>query len=523
MPGQDGGDSQAMRFESILFATTSGDESGDALAAPECLTDLGLDQFIERLSRGREGYRLAALFHQPLACAGLIAYRQAVMQDIATAGVHEALDRFTRTMRQRQRELAQAAAMNDRLQAQRWQLEAAASYRRAVNELRAALDGVSLASAGLMAFRDYLNAYACSEDFLAFCQSLDRVTAALDAVHYTVLIEDDAVEVRAFAGEADYLAEIEAAFAGLGPASQSPAEPADRKDTLGLNVIEAGILDRVAALFPEAFDQLAAFCRDEATHLDPTLARFEREVGFYLAYRELMTRLEADGVAFCYPELVTDKGAIRAEGVGDIALAAGLAGSGEAIVTNDFAYEGRERVLVVTGPNQGGKTTFARSVGQLHYLAALGLPVPAREARLLHVDAVLTHFDREEAISEQQGRLEADLWRTRAILDRAGPHTLVILNELFQSTQAGDAAALTRRLLTRLVERDALTVCVTFAAEAAAGEPAWVTMVSTRDPDDPQQPAYGVVRRQPDGRAHAETLAARHGLTPRALARRLAP
>ncbi len=510
-----------MRFDSILFGAGGGDQTAEPPPAPDCLVDLGLDQLVERLNRGREGYRLADFFHQPLAEPRLIAYRQAVMRDLADDGVHEALDRFTRTMRQRQREFAQAASMSHRLQAQRWQLEAAASYRRAVNELADALHSAPLASEGLTSFRHYLGAYVESEAFAAFCRALDAVTEALDAVHYTVAIEDDAVEVQAFAGEADYLAEIESTFAGLREAGAVPAEQADHQDTLGVSVLEARILDYVAALFPDAFDRLAMFCRDDASYQDPTLVRFEREVAFYLAYRELMTALEADGVAFCYPELVTAKGNIRARGVADIALAAKLAGGSQAVVTNDFAYEGGERALVVTGPNQGGKTTFARSVGQLHYLAALGLPVPACEARLLHVDAVLTHFDREEAINEQQGRLEADLWRARAILNRVGPHTLVILNELFQSTQASDAVALTRRILTRLRDGDALAVCVTFVPEAVAGDPASVTMVSTRDPADPEQPAYGVVRRRPGASAHAETLAARHGLTPQRLARRL--
>jgi DNA mismatch repair protein MutS len=257
--------------------------------------------------------------------------------------------------------------------------------------------------------------------------------------------------------------------------------------------------------------------------VDAVIARCDRELQFYLAYLDYIAPLKAAGLSFAYPLVSTGAKEESASDAFDIALAAKLVRAGGSVVTNGFALRGDERVLVVSGPNNGGKTTFARMFGQLHHLAALGLPVPGTAARLFLADRLFTHFEREEDLTRLRSKFEDELVRIRDLLACATGESVVILNETFGSTAVHDAVLVGTRVMHRLLELGVIGVFVTFVDELAALSPSTVSMMSTVDPDDPAIRTFRIVRKPADGRAYAAALAAKYGLTRSQLRARIVP
>lgn len=532
-------------------ATTAAADAMTAAAStePACFGDLHLDQVVATITLGREAYELTPYFHAPLSDPDDVAYRHEVFFDLADEARRAVIAGFGRDMRLVREQRTRAAALNDPRQGWRVYLDAALTYCAAVSRLARGLAEHPPRSRGLRALARYVDQYTSEAAFSSLQTEATRIEGALDAVRYQLTVEQDRVVVRRATDAPDDGAAIARAFArfggddasvddaSVGAASVGAASGERfsgrrgsqhhrqhrpvRRDDPAMNQIESAVLERVARLHPAAFSALEAFADRFRSYLEPVLATFDREVQFYLATLDYVARFERAGLPFCYPSVSAEDKAVRARDAYDAALAHGLLAGGGSVVCNDFELRAQERIFVVTGANQGGKTTFARTFGQLHYLAALGCPVPAREAALFLFDQVHTHFEQEEDVRTLRGKFQDELMRMHALLEHTTDRSVVILNEALTATTSHDAALVGRQVLSRLLENDVLGVWVTFIDELAALDPAVVSLVCGVDPDDPARRTFELRRRPADGRAHAIAIARAHRLTYAELRRRL--
>ena len=498
--------------QSILFASPNAMVGLESPSEPSCFTDLLLNQIVATITKGRDEYDLLPFFYTRLESVDAIDFRHEVWRDLEDVALTQHLRSFTEEMHQVRQRLTWAAKSSFIQQRRGWLLDAAGHYCSAVENLSVQLVDTTIDSRALLGFRDFIVDYSQSRPFELLAREVKSLKGRLSELRYCINVKGSRIRVLKYEGEEDYSAEIEDVFKRFqqGEVKDYRLRYSDWPD---MNHVESSIADRVARLFPDIFTALGTFCEEHSAFLDPAIASFDRELQFYLSYLDFMEPLKANGLAFCLPQVQNRSKEVSANETFDLALAVKLVSLSAPIVLNDFHLDGLERIIVVSGPNQGGKTTFARTFGQLHYLASLGCPVAGSHAQLILFDELFTHFGQEEDSSYQSGKLEDDLIRIRDVLRRATKDSIIIMNEIFSSTTVRDALVLGTKVIDRVVELDSLCVMVTFVDELTSLGPSIVSMASTINPENPVERTFKIVRRPADGLAYAIALAEKYGLT----------
>ncbi|HTS72964.1 MAG TPA: hypothetical protein VMG74_04570 [Gaiellaceae bacterium] len=213
-------------------------------------------------------------------------------------------------------------------------------------------------------------------------------------------------------------------------------------------------------------NSVANAAAQSADHVKSFFAMLRLELAFYLACLNLRDRLSGKGEPTCLPEpLPSDTCAFSGRGIIDICLSLHL---DRTAVGNDVDAEGRS-LVVITGANQGGKSTFLRSVGLAQLMLQAGMFVGAHSLRANVCSGIYTHYKREEDETMEGGKLDEELARMSAISDQITRHSLLLCNESFASTNEREGSEIARQVVRAMLAREIKVFFVTHMYDLAHG------------------------------------------------------
>jgi hypothetical protein len=213
-------------------------------------------------------------------------------------------------------------------------------------------------------------------------------------------------------------------------------------------------------------NQVANALAQSTDHILSFFAMLRAELGFYVGCLNLHERLADKGEPTCFPEPVAPgPRALAAQGLYDVCLALHTQAG---VVGNELDADDRSLVMI-TGANQGGKSTVLRSVGVAQLMMQCGMFVGARSLRASVVDGVFTHFKREEDATMESGRLDEELSRMSEIVDAIAPNSLLLCNESFAATNEREGSEIARQVVRALLDSGVVVFFVTHLFDLADG------------------------------------------------------
>jgi DNA mismatch repair ATPase MutS len=201
-------------------------------------------------------------------------------------------------------------------------------------------------------------------------------------------------------------------------------------------------------------------------HILSFFSLLRAELGFYIGCLNLYEQLAEKGEPTCFPVPVAanEDAAFAASGLYDACLAFHL---GSRVVGNDVDADGKHLVMI-TGANEGGKSTLLRSVGLAQLMMQAGMFVPAESFCATVCSGVFTHFKRGEDAGMTSGKLDEELSRMSEIADSIKPTGLLLCNESFASTNEREGSEIARQVIRAMIDANVKVVFVTHLFDLAS-------------------------------------------------------
>ena len=214
----------------------------------------------------------------------------------------------------------------------------------------------------------------------------------------------------------------------------------------------------------KGINQIADAVARSADHVQGFFSMLRLELAFYLGCLNLRARLDQKGEPTCYPQPVPESElSLAAEGIYDVCLTLHL---DDTVIGNDVDAD-RKSLVMLTGANQGGKSTLLRALGLAQLMMQSGMFVGARSFRAGVCAGLYTHYKREEDTAMEGGKLAEELRRMSEIVDRITPHSVLLCNESFASTNEREGSELARQVIRGMLDKQIKVLFVTHMYDLA--------------------------------------------------------
>lgn len=488
---------------------------------PVFFEDLNLNQIIQVIFDTKKEYDLREYYYRFPGEESILLYRQEILKDMGREPIFQMFDKFSKKIQIVEDYLSHWNRTKMMLQKQKWQYDALLAYYEAVEGLYEGLVKESLQSEGLKRLKEELEILRSKEEYLGFREQLLTLKEEFDSMRVLITIHNDKLRIVTGSEEKNYCDRFQTLFPNTyqdHDGSEYIESPFSHENYLSR--FEQFGLELYENHSKEIFQKLTTFAEQFASMIESWVMEIAKEVQFYLSFLLFERQYETEGHSFTFPTIVSDASFQIQDGY-DLALWIKNSYQHIEVVPNDLDYLKKERFMVVTGPNQGGKTTFARSIGQIVYFTLLGLKAPCSYARMPMLSGIRTHFSVEESMETGRGKLLEELTRLEPMMKCLSKQNFIIINELFTTAASYDAYIMGKRVMQHFIEQGCYGIYVTHIHELAKETEEIVSLSAVVDEGEHHHRTYKIIRKEAEGIGYANGIVEKYQLTYADIKRRL--
>ncbi len=298
----------------------------------------------------------------------------------------------------------------------------------------------------------------------------------------------------------------------------------------GTNDLEAPLFRELKEINSEYISHLDRAIRAYFKKSTEDILTFESQMSFYIGAKRIIDAVRARGLDMCRPKyLKMEERRLDAKGVFDLSFYTQMVSSDpmgslkDKIITNDCKMDDDGRFFVLTGANNGGKTTYTRAIGIIQVMAQAGIYVPCTSCEISPVDFIYTHFPKEEEVGLNTSRFTQECKQFKVTVDNATRYSMLLLNESIQSTTPTECVFIATELTKIFRCIGVRGVYATHLLELAKnldklnaeveGDTRLVSIVTTVDTTADNKRLYRIVRSAPQEFGYAQTIYKKFGVS----------